>query len=173
MILRIDGDNLILIKEEYIEDEDLFVELNPEFIKVDTLEYSISGFYKYDGASIVTNPEKDLIELQNQKMQEVQDKFNDLMYEGTFESSLGFTADNRRGGGKDDKDNVSSLIDLGQEPVYFKDSDNQFQALTTADLQTLKQEMIQDGLGKYQWKWSKETEIMSTTLIVDLNSIEI
>jgi len=156
-------------------DEDLFVQDNAGFRKVETLPYSISGFYIYDPGTDTysTDLNKDLDELKNQRMDEIFNKFNDLMVAGTFESSLGFTADNRRGDGKDDKDNVSSLIDLGQEPVYFRDHDNQFHSLTIADLQTLKQEMIQDGLGKYQWKWNKESEVMGATTIEELQLIVI
>ncbi len=175
MILRKESEKLLLIDSDDILDEQEFVELNPEFIKVETLPYSISGIYKYDtdGVTIISNPEEDLIEFKNQRMQEIEDKFNDMMEEGTFASSLGFNADNRRSNGKDDKDNVSSLIDLGNEPVYFRDADNNFHALTIADLTTLKQEMIQDGLGKYQWKWNKESEVMGTTTISELEAVEI
>jgi len=171
MILRKDGDDLILIETEY-DDEDQFVALNPGFIKVENLPYSISGFYKYDiDGNIVTNDEKDLQELKRQRMMEIQDKFNDMLNEGYFESSLGFVVDNRRGNGKDDKDNVSSLIDMGQEPVYFRDHNNNFQSLTLDQLRTLKQEMIQDGLSKYQWKWNKENEIMSAETIDDVMDV--
>ena len=45
--------------------------------------------------------------------------------------------------------------------------------LSLDDLRTLKQEMIQDGLSKYQWKWNKENEVMSATTIEDLIEIEI
>lgn len=152
-------------------DEDNFVKVNTDFIKVDSLPFSISGFYNYDGTNFISDEAKDLEELKNQRMDEIFNKFNDLMNTGTFVSSLGFTADNRRGNGKDDKDNVSSLIELGQEPVYFRDHDNQFHSLTISDLQTLKQEMIQDGLSKYQWKWNKENEVMSSTDIQSLLDI--
>lgn len=151
--------------------EDNFVAVNTNFIKVDNLPFSISGFYLFDGTSYTSNPEKDLEELKKQRMDEVLNKFNDLMTTGTFESSLGFTADNRRGEGKDDKDNVNSLIELGQEPVYFRDHDNQFHSLSINDLQTLKQEMIQDGLSKYQWKWNKESEVMAASDIQSLLDI--
>ena len=166
MLLRQQNDDLILV--EIDENEDEFIEINPDYIKVEDLPFCLSGYYKYQNEEIVPNQDKELEALKLQRMDEIQNKFNDLMFYGTFTSSLGFDSDNRRGGGKDDKDNVQSLIELGQEPVYFKDSDNNFHALTQENLVTLKQEMIQDGLSKYQWKWNKENEVMQAT---DINSL--
>ena len=171
MILRQLSDTEFKLVEVGI-DEDQFVQNNTGFIKVEELPFSVAGYYlKQADNSFITDEAKDLEELKNQRMDEILNKFNDLMFSGTFESSLGFTADNRRGDGKDDKDNISSLIDLGQEPVYFRDHDNQFHSLTIAELTTLKQEMIQDGLGKYQWKWGKENEVMSAATIDELNAV--
>jgi len=175
MILLEENDNLILLDD--VSDEEAFIEINSKAIRVDNLPYSISGIYKWnpdypgDPDYIETDIDADIAELKKQKLEEVYDKFNDLMENGTFTSSLGFEVDNRRGNGKDDKDNVNSLIDLGQEPIYFRDSPGDFHSLDLADLQTLKQEMIQDGLSKYQWKWEKETEIMSCTTLDELLNI--
>jgi hypothetical protein len=174
MILRVDGINLIEIDIGEHNDEDQYVELNSGFIKVDDLPYSASGYYKYDeDNNIIVDNDKELDTLKLERMDEILVKFDELMFYGTFDCSLGFRADNRRGEGKDDKDNVQSLIDLGNEPVYFRDADNQFHALSIEELSTLKQEMIQDGLGKYQWKWNKENEVMSAATIADLQAIEI
>jgi hypothetical protein len=171
MLLR--QQNQDLIQVEIDENEDDFIEINPDYIKVSDLPFSISGYYLYSNGEIIVNQDKELEALKLQRMDEVQNKFNDLMFYGTFETSLGFVSDNRRGDGKDDKDNVQSLIELGQEPVYFKDADNNFHALTQEDLITLKQEMIQDGLGKYQWKWNKETEIMNCTSTDELLGVDV
>ena len=169
MILRQDGDDLIQV--EIDTDEENFISMNPDFIQVQELPFSNSGYYLYNNGEIVPNQEKELLYIKSEKMDEVQAKFQDMMFYGYFTSSLGFVADNRRGDGKDDKDNVSSLIDLGQEPVYFRDHNNQFHALSLSELNTLKQEMIQDGLSKYQWKWNKENEVMSATDIETLENI--
>jgi hypothetical protein len=175
MILKINGEKLIEIDIGPNNDEDQFIELNPEYIKIDDLPYSESGVYKYaeDGVTIIPSVEDELEKYKTIKMEEVLMRFDDMMFNGTFMTSFGFEADNRRGNGKNDKDNVQSLIDLGQEPVYFRDAVGSFHALTIQDLMTLKQEMIQDGLSKYQWKWSKENEIMTASTLEDLNNIEI
>ena len=175
MILRVENDNLIDIDVGFMNDEQAFVEMNPEFIYVEELPYSASGYYKYDtdGETIIVDEERELQARKRERMDEILIKFDELMFYGTFTSSLEFRADNRRGDGKDDKDNVQSLIDLGNEPVYFRDADNEFHSLSIDELRTLKQEMIQDGLSKYQWKWNKESEVMSAENIDDLNDVEI
>jgi len=89
----------------------------------------------------------------------------------TFTSSLGFNVDNRRSGSKFDKDNVKSLIDLGADPVQFKDADGVIHSLTQAELQTMHTEMIQDGLGLYQKKWTLEGQIEAATTIAELEAI--
>jgi hypothetical protein len=171
MILRKE-ENLLIDTDIGNRTEDQFIELNPGFIKVDTLPYSASGYYTYDeDHNIIVDNTKELEQLKMEKMEEVLIHFDELMFHGIFDCSLGFRADNRRGDGKDDKDNIQSLIDLGNEPVYFKDADNQFHSLTLEELHTLKQEMIQDGLSKYQWKWNKENEVMSAETIEDLNAV--
>jgi len=172
MILRQDGNDLIRICLPQNTTEELFMEMNPEFIQTNTV-YSVSGYYTQVNGVIEVNLQKELEVLKAQKMELVSLKFDSLMAGGNFDCSLGFNVDNRRGDGKDDKDNVNSLIDLGNEPVYFKDTTNSFHALTIADLKTLKQEMIQDGLGKYQWKWTKQNEIMQATTIQELEAITI
>lgn len=175
MVLRIEGDNLIECDIGDNNTEEDFVGLNPDFIIESNVPYSLSGYYIYDedGTTIVVDPIKELQELKATKMNDILYKFDDMMFHGQFDCSLGFRTDNRRGDGKDDKDNVASLIDLGNEPVYFRDSNNGFHVLSLADLTLLKQEMIYDGLGKYQWKWTKENEVMSTATCVELEQVKI
>jgi hypothetical protein len=149
-----------------------FIKINPEFIIKPDL-YSGSGYYLDNNGVLVVDSIKELEFLQAEKMRIISDKFSDMMVHGSLDTSLGFTIDNRRGDGKDDKDNVNSLIDLGNEPVYFKDTSNNFHVLTLQDLKTIKQEMIQDGLNKYQWKWQKQNEVMQSTTIDELYAIQI
>jgi len=167
MILKKQDTKYILIESDLIQNEQEFIEKNPDYIYVEELPYSISGVYIYD-KEFLPDEEADLNELKQQKLQEIEDKFNDMLNSGKFLCSKGFYVDNRRTGTKNDKDNVQSLIDLGQEPVYFKDADNNFQTLTLDDLKTIKQEMIQDGLQKYQYKWEKQQEVMEAK---DINTL--
>ena len=83
--------------------------------------------------------------------------FEEQFKTGTFTSSLGFRVDNRRYGDKNDRDNVSGLLKLGI--TTFRDADGNFHNLSIEQLTTLEQEMIQDGLMKYQIKWQHEQAI--------------
>lgn len=103
------------------------------------------------------------------KQKELSDKFDEQFLNGSFQSSLGFRADNRRSGNKNDKDNVQGLIDLGI--TTFKDATGNFHTLTLAQLGTLKNEMIADGLGKYQKKWTFEAQIATSTDKTALESL--
>lgn len=111
--------------------------------------------------------------LKERKVSEVKSKFTDEQANRVFTCSLGFKVNNRRSGGNFDKDNVQSLIDLGVTPIQFRDADNQFHSLTTEQLETLKNEMIQDGLGLYQQKWDLENTINNATTLEDLENLEI
>jgi len=105
------------------------------------------------------------------KAVEIVKSFNKEFINRAFTSSLGFLVDNRRSGSKFDKDNVKSLIDLGADPVQFKDADGVIHSLTQAELQTLHTEMIQDGLGLYQKKWTLEGQVEAATTIAELEAI--
>jgi len=63
------------------------------------------------------------------------------------------------------------LIDVGQDPVQFKDAASNFHSLTLTQLQTLHTEMIQDGLSLYQKKWTLEGQIAAATTIAELEAI--
>lgn len=114
-----------------------------------------------------------LKKLKGRKLNDVKNKFTEEQGKRIFTSSLGFKVNNRRSGGSFDKDNVQSLIDLETSPINFRDADNQFRLLTTEQLETIKTEMIQDGLGLYQKKWNFENSINTATTIDDLNAIVI
>ena len=177
MILKVEDNKYILVEifsESNPQIEQEFVEMNPEYVYEEEMPYSVSGVYiKDENGDYIPDEASELDAMKREKMDEILTKFDDMLNYGTFMSSLGFEVDNRRGNGKDDKDNVSSLIDLGQEPVYFRDHNNEFHALSMDDLRTLRQEMIQDGLSKYQWKWNKEQEVMGAETIEALLQIVI
>ncbi len=142
----------------------------------DDIELTESQFNKYKGKKVTYengvfsfdfNMEKQA------KLNEVSEKFLQMFKSGTFVSaSLGFEVDNRRYGKDNDKDNVESLIyKLSSMPtgttIQFKAVDG-FHDLTLSQLDSLKKEMIADGLSKYEWKFQKENEINS--IVVDENT---
>ena len=109
--------------------------------------------------------------LKEQKLLDLSIAFDNEFNFGSFTCSLGFRVDNRRYGNKNDKDNIQGLIDLGI--TIFKDADGAFHNLTPTELITIKNEMIGDGLSKYQTKWYFEGLIQAAQDEETLNSIQI
>ena len=87
----------------------------------------------------------------------------------TFKSSLGFTVD----GDARSRDNLSGLINIGAEPVSFRDHDNGDHQLTLDDLRTLLREAQMNGAMLYQQKWQMQAKIESTKSLKALKAVEI
>ena len=87
----------------------------------------------------------------------------------TFKSSLGFTVD----GDARSRDNLSGLINIGQEPVAFRDHDNGDHSLTLDNLRTLLVEAQKNGALLYQQKWAMQKAIETCRSIKALKVVEI
>ena len=87
----------------------------------------------------------------------------------TFKSSLGFTVD----GDARSRDNLSGLINIGVEPVAFRDHDNGDHQLTLDNLRTLLREAQMNGAMLYQQKWQMQAKIESAKSLKSLKAIEI
>ena len=87
----------------------------------------------------------------------------------TFRSSLGFTVD----GDARSRDNLSGLINIGQEPVSFRDHDNGDHSLTLDDLRTLLKEAQMNGAMLYQQKWALQKIIADAKSLKALKAVEI
>ena len=87
----------------------------------------------------------------------------------TFKSSLGFTVD----GDARSRDNLSGLINIGVEPVAFRDHDNGDHSLTLDNLRTLLREAQMNGAMLYQQKWKLQAKIESAKSLKALKAIEI
>ena len=87
----------------------------------------------------------------------------------TFKSSLGFTVD----GDARSRDNLAGLINIGQEPVSFRDHDNGDHSLTLDDLRTLLVEAQKNGALLYQQKWAMQKAIGACKSVKALKAVEI
>ena len=87
----------------------------------------------------------------------------------TFKSSLGFTVD----GDARSRDNLSGLINIGQEPVSFRDHDNGDHSLTLDNLKTLLKEAQMNGAMLYQQKWQMQAKIENAKSLKALKAVEI
>ena len=87
----------------------------------------------------------------------------------TFKSSLGFVVD----GDARSRDNLSGLINIGVEPVAFRDHDNGDHQLSLNDLRTLLKEAQMNGAMLYQQKWKLQKAITDAKSLKALKAIEI
>ena len=87
----------------------------------------------------------------------------------TFKSSLGFVVD----GDARSRDNLAGLINIGQEPVSFRDHNNGDHSLTLNDLKTLLKEAQMNGAMLYQQKWALQKAIGACKSVKALKAVEI
>ena len=87
----------------------------------------------------------------------------------TFKSSLGFVVD----GDARSRDNLSGLINIGQEPVAFRDHDNGDHSLTLDNLRLLLKEAQKNGALLYQQKWAMQKAIADAKSLKALKAVEI
>ena len=123
-----------------------------------------------DGISIVLT----LAEMKGFKAQQVENATAGFDAERkdsgmTFKSSLGFVVD----GDARSRDNLSGLINIGQEPVSFRDHDNGDHSLTLNDLRTLLKEAQMNGAMLYQQKWAMQKAIGACKSVKALKAVEI
>ena len=87
----------------------------------------------------------------------------------TFKSSLGFVVD----GDARSRDNLAGLINIGVEPVSFRDHDNGGHSLTLDNLRLLLKEAQINGAMLYQQKWAMQKAIGACKSVKALKAIEI
>ena len=86
-----------------------------------------------------------------------------------FKYSLGFNVD----GDARSRDNLSGLINIGVEPVAFRDHDNVDHSLNLADIETLLREARKNVALLYQQKWQIQEAIRKCETLDALKAIEI
>lgn len=87
----------------------------------------------------------------------------------TFKSSLGFVVD----GDARSRDNLSGLINIGVEPVAFRDHDNGDHSLMLEDLKMLLKEAQMNGAMLYQQKWKLQKAISDAKSLKALKAVDI
>ena len=86
-----------------------------------------------------------------------------------FKSILGFVVD----GDARSRDNLLGLINIGQEPVAFRDHDNGDHSLMLVDLEMLLKEAQMNGAMLYQQKWKLQKAIADAKSLKALKAIDI
>lgn len=114
-------------------------------------------------------PQPSLFKLKEKKLQEIKTGFeNSYYYTGHCMSSLGFEIDATL----QSKNNVQGLIDIGEEPITFRDYNNEYHSnLTIENMNTIKIEISKYGLGLYEKKWEYEQLVEKAISKEDLDMI--
>ena len=145
----------------YIVNDDLIVLANQR----DPLYFEVQKWLDDGG---VLTPLYSLESLKNKKKEEIKKSLATAEVSNKTLSSLGFMVDATRVS----KDNVKSLLDLGVEPVNFRDADNEFHLVYLSDLAIMHKEIIMSAFGLYQKKWNLESMVDSATSEEDLALIQ-
>lgn len=112
-------------------------------------------------------PIKTLDDEKKDKMEELKNKFNELMIRPRVLTSLGFEVD----GGYKDLVNFQSGKDLGI--LIVKDADGETHNIALGDYDLILNAIKAKGLEMYQWKWDTERKIKESQTIEDLKMLGI
>jgi len=105
----------------------------------------------------ISKHEKTIAEIKNDKLNEIKNEINYLKQNAVITSSVGFTVNARR----EDIQNIDELITLGV--TSFRGADNVMHTVTATDLQTIRAEIVAEGLSLYNRKWAAEDALASAT----------
>jgi len=108
---------------------------------------------------------KTIDEIKSNKLNEIKNKVDYLKQNAVINSSLGFTVNARR----EDIQNIDELITLSI--TLFRGADNLDHQVTAADLQTIRAEIVAEGISLYNRKWAAEDALSSATTEAEVMDI--
>lgn len=89
----------------------------------------------------------------------------------TLISSLGFKADSNERANTDVSGLLVAYEDNQDALITFRDADNEFHALTYAQVKTLQKEIIENGNHAYAQKWMLDAQVDSATTKDELDAV--
>lgn len=89
----------------------------------------------------------------------------------TLVSSLGFKADSNERANTDVSGLLVAYEDNQEDLITFRDADNEFHALTYAQVKTLQKEIIENGNHAYAQKWMLDAQVESATTKEELDAV--
>lgn len=123
------------------------------------VEQNIDGVYQVVYTGNLAQNKAEAIQLIN-------DDFKDEFKTRIFTSSLGYRIQNRRHDIHNDLQNINSLIIVGV--AYYIDADNIPRSVTISNLETIRQEMVVDGLQRYQNKFAEISRVNNCETIEEV-----
>jgi len=113
----------------------------------------------------ISKPETTLDEIKQLKAYEIKSLVEYEKQNSVINSSLGFTVNARR----EDIQNIDELITLGV--TSFRGADNVMYTVTAIDLQTIRAEIVAEGMSLYNRKWAAEDALASATTEAEVMAI--
>ena len=89
----------------------------------------------------------------------------------TLISSLGFKADSNERANTDVSGLLVACEDNQDVLITFRDADNEFHALTYAQMKVLQKEIIENGNHAYAQKWMLDAQVESATTKEELDAV--
>ena len=160
----------IILADEDLQRLEDTLKFMPQYDKRNIEEVLEASIVKaYDGCWYLKGyAQKKSLELaKTEKLAEIKQAFNQEQENGHTTSSLGFEVDATRRS----KDDIESLLYVGEFPVHFRDYNNSFHELSKEQAEVLKREIIAYGLASYQKKWSLEEAIKNATTIEEVEVV--
>jgi len=113
----------------------------------------------------ISEHEKTIEEINILKLEDIKNEVKNLQENSVITSSLGFTVNARR----EDIQNIDELITLGV--TSFRGADNVMHTVTATDLQTIRSEIVAEGLSLYNRKWAAEDALSNATTEAEVMAI--
>jgi len=113
----------------------------------------------------IAKHEKTIDEIKQLKADEIKSLVEYEKQNSVITSSLGFTVNARR----EDIQNIDELITLGV--TSFRGADNVMHTVTATYLQTIRAEIVAEGLSLYNRKWAAEDALANATTEAEVMAI--
>jgi len=113
----------------------------------------------------IASNSKTIDEIKQFKADEIKAEVKNIQENSVIISSLGFTVNARR----EDIQNIDELITLGV--TSFRGADNVMHTVTATDLQTIRSEIVAEGLSLYNRKWTAEDALANATTEAEVMAI--
>jgi len=113
----------------------------------------------------ISKHEKIIDEIKQFKLDEIKAIVKNAQDNAVINSLVGFTVNARR----EDIQNIDELITLGV--TSFRGADNVMHTVTATDLQTIRAEIVAEGLSLYNRKWAAEDALANATTEAEVMAI--
>ena len=160
----------IILADEDLQRLEDTLKFMPQYDKRNIEEVLEASIVKaYDGNLYLSGyaSKKSLELAKTEKLAEIKQAFNHEQENGHTTSSLGFEVDATRRS----KDDIESLLYVGEFPVHFRDYDNDFHELSKEQAEVLKKEIIAYGLSVYQKKWTLQQTVENATTVEEVEAV--